>query len=161
MRRTLLNLLTALSLLLCVAACVLWVRSYFVQDVIISSPGEPRSINLHSTCGAFVLIRQTNYIPPVVRHSRDQVAVYASTPAMALITFDVGEDRPGGVPWMVVFPQWLVVVVSGALPVARLRRRSRKRRGSHAVCPACGYDLRASPGRCPECGTARPGVSGA
>ena len=29
-RRRLLNLLTALSLLLCVAVCVLWVRSYWV-----------------------------------------------------------------------------------------------------------------------------------
>ena len=30
MKRRLLNLLTALSLLLCVAVCVLWVRSQFV-----------------------------------------------------------------------------------------------------------------------------------
>ena len=33
-RRLLLNLLTALSLLLCVAVCVLWVRSYFVPDLL-------------------------------------------------------------------------------------------------------------------------------
>src|SRR4051812_160784 len=32
MKRLLLNLLTALSLLLCVAACVLWVRSYWVPE---------------------------------------------------------------------------------------------------------------------------------
>ena len=34
MRRRLLNLLTALSLLLCVGVCVLWVRSYYTADVI-------------------------------------------------------------------------------------------------------------------------------
>ena len=32
MKRRVLNLLTALSLALCVAACALWVRSYAVSD---------------------------------------------------------------------------------------------------------------------------------
>jgi hypothetical protein len=50
-------------------------------------------------------------------------------------------------------PNWFVMIV--ALAVAwRVIRRARKPQYPQGFCPNCGYDLRASPDRCPECGTA-------
>ncbi|MEM6313594.1 MAG: hypothetical protein AAF743_05880 [Planctomycetota bacterium] len=54
-------------------------------------------------------------------------------------------------------PSWgvLGVVAIAAVLVLwpMLRTRRRLARG---LCPACGYDLRHSPDRCPECGLSRP-----
>ena len=57
--------------------------------------------------------------------------------------------------------QWLAVgvylpfiaLVAAVLPVCRLiGNRRRHRRRSLGLCLSCGYDLRSSPERCPECG---------
>ncbi|HSI36175.1 MAG: hypothetical protein ACAI43_22710 [Phycisphaerae bacterium] len=54
----------------------------------------------------------------------------------------------------VVVPHWALIVVLGAWPALRWRRRRRLRARARAgQCVRCGYDLRGSPGRCPECGT--------
>jgi hypothetical protein len=55
---------------------------------------------------------------------------------------------------VVAFPHWVVIAVTAAptvpVLVGSIRRRRWLRRGK---CGRCGYDLRESPARCPECGT--------
>jgi hypothetical protein len=61
--------------------------------------------------------------------------------------------------WALVAPSWLVALIAGTLPtisLARLRLLRWTRRASVGVCRRCGYDLRATPERCPECGTPAP-----
>lgn len=53
-------------------------------------------------------------------------------------------------------PYWFPVVITGlpaALFLGRLILRRAAKRSPAGCCPTCGYDLRASKHRCPECGT--------
>jgi hypothetical protein len=59
-----------------------------------------------------------------------------------------------------VIPWWFVAVMSAIAPAAwlrgHLRRHRQRKRVGRGLCPACGYDLRGTPERCPECGAHFP-----
>ena len=56
-----------------------------------------------------------------------------------------------------VVPCWAIAVLPALAISWSVRRRLRtRRRIARGQCPKCGYDLRATPQRCPECGSEPP-----
>ena len=57
--------------------------------------------------------------------------------------------------YFVAVPLWAPTLLAAAWPTRRLwrwRRDEQLRRAARGLCFRCGYDLRYSQGRCPECG---------
>ena len=172
MRRSLSNLVAALSLLLCATVIALWVRSYSHRDWVYFLRPPPtgvrpgwETLELVSDGGVISFARQVVADAPKERFelgdwgwhwTEDE---YTSWPPEVTLMMRLRPRYQKGPPvssWLVAAPHWVVVLLFVGLPatkaLAALRRRSRAR-GDR--CVPCGYDLRASPQRCPECGAAR------
>jgi hypothetical protein len=52
------------------------------------------------------------------------------------------------------FPYWMGMLIAAGVPGAyAVKQRVASGRKAGTTCRLCGYDLRATPDRCPECGT--------
>jgi hypothetical protein len=170
MKRRLFNLVALLSLLLFAAAVVLWVLSYVRHDNFVHV--APRRVeNVTSKRGrVFVqLYWRAKAIPAPPRYAGGWVwkrlfldvdyPEARSLRGWRLLGFDlhnyVSTGPYGQVIRDIAVPYWSLCLITLAAPVQwfRTRRKAGTRRPG-GLCPTCGYDLRATPERCPECGTA-------
>ena len=188
MLRRLLALASAVSLLLCVATCVLWVRSYGRDEVVWWVPtGQDRYL-IGSERGSVRVERVADgpAYSSTAPGSRRFGAASRARPDDAYWTWDrlyhqaefacprwgfamvsgprftrrTRADRgvfdlPVLLPAVAVaVPHWALLGAGAVAPLASVLRSRRHRRSRRAgLCARCGYDLRATPGRCPECGT--------
>ena len=79
------------------------------------------------------------------------------------LDLDYGYEHRRGIPyprrfWKAEVPHWFALLALAPLPAARIAALAaaarRRRRRATGRCARCGYDVRATPERCPECGTA-------
>jgi hypothetical protein len=161
MIRRLLNLLTLLSLVLCVAVVVLWVRSYRNDLTLAVWERNFDGDSLHTTelflRGGIIGLHREEWDrggPPKCEYRLEDRPETYGFGCGDLVRF--GLCAPAELKWDTrslwggFAPGWLPGVVAGALALLLLRKSST--RGRHGLCARCDYDLRATPDRCPECG---------
>ena len=154
--------LSALSLVLCVAAAAVWVRSLYFEDTV-ARMGE-RSAYIRTSRGLFMLYWCGSDLrsPHGWRHGSWDLQGISSPwddlhgwPGRAGFDYGIREHFPGQLVHKAVVPAYAVVLTTAIAPASwMLRRRRSTRRQCAGLCPHCDYDLRASPDRCPECGAA-------
>ena len=190
MNRRLLNTLAALSLLLCAAAVVLWVRGYRVAEQAgVRRSDASRRVRtewsvLNSGGGLRLLYHRNvvreQFVYDFFEARRPWRGAYLSAgpPAPMRIWPGPGEGRfyatglGFGVEvrkldppdysdhmYSVIVPWWFLVLATALLPArwaVRFGREvlRRRRENARGRCRHCGYDLRATPTQCPECGAA-------
>jgi hypothetical protein len=135
-KRRLFNLAAAVSLVVFLATAVFWVRSFYVTDF--RRIGESREI--HSNRGQMLLVDTGDFI-------------FCGGGFAAPWRYGGFYYQKGGIVRLLSVPHWFVALASGSCAVL-LHRNKGIARAREGFCANCGYDLRATPERCPECGTA-------
>lgn len=163
MRRRLFTLVAAGSFLVCVATCALWVRSHSRRDVFVVRLGVGNDFWLETCRGGVQLVRGRSTPPHELYSSWWVVTFPAALPAASWHGFGAvsttmpliaGDGIARSLQLSVVtIPFYFITPLAAATPVAWLISYRRRRRADRlGLCPRCGYDLRATPDRCPECG---------
>jgi hypothetical protein len=160
------------SLLLCLAACVLWAGTH-------SDGKRTRHLGAHAVwiVGSGAGLVRITYMsrsprePPAqrldesggdatLRYTLGDIEPETDRLGFGFVTTDDRHDLDLIAPaasrlTLIVVPHWFVVGVAAVLPLVWISGWSRTRmRRAHGCCVDCRYDLRATPDRCPECGAA-------
>jgi hypothetical protein len=180
LRQRLLNAFTILSLILFFATAALWIRSYFIADDFFqmawvpsstSSAGPTNPLRANAVERWTGLADDTGLLRGWRTSGPPPQGGWAPNPPLGwvwlqsrprpyagdLMKFDFScRPGPAGLSLNFAMPMWSVMFLAAIAPTRWIfitRRRHRaQRQAKKNLCITCGYDLRATPNRCPECG---------
>ena len=129
-----------------------WARSYL-----------PDQTHFRTHQGRLLIFFISGNTPPtessatLVDYSR-RIAQVQSRPSWQFLGFECTDlVFKSSYPGFIAIPFWFIAAVLAALSLwAILRLRSQRERFLPGHCRSCGYDLRGSDGKCPECGQEAP-----
>jgi hypothetical protein len=94
-----------------------------------------------------------------------QVHAAPADKTFAGFSFDYGVEKTGRSrltgKWISIsLPHWFLILLLSLPGILHTAHRSKQRlRHRHGLCPSCGYDLRESKDKCPECGLTTSGAT--
>jgi hypothetical protein len=175
LRRWLFNLAATVSALLLLVTAALWARGRYTwvdERVFVARPNGAERYNIwglrNTPFGVTgFLTLAVPFDPAMPRY--EAVRTFAADRASFNQFFaPYGARGAAGVWWVTIpdrrhyqwhglfhVPHWTLALLTSIVPTTWLVRRWRRRqRLTAGRCLTCGYDLRATPDRCPECGAA-------
>jgi hypothetical protein len=160
MRRRLFIFGFAMSLLLCFATAEAWVRDYSFRTSfdVRSRHSLGSEIFLECFHGKLCVVHRDMircapglFAPSHYPNLITNVPKPMSGGSFAGIRISL-ETMPYDRDFTIEAPPWAIIAITSVLGLFFWRRGRADQQAQALLCVSCGYDLRATPDRCPECG---------
>lgn len=165
--------LSSTMLLCCIVVVTLWIRSYSAWDRVLHKKTHPPG-SLYR-CSAWWIVSNKGRLTFAVCDSILDMPYRDGFQYEDARGRRIGDARPqplfdflGLSYWpadfsadttFIVVPNWMLLMLFAIVPMIHLvsaRGSRRRHRAQIGLCVNCGYDLRGTPDRCPECGSPAP-----